>query len=145
MVRSETPAAAFSIRPLPTRSDCAASGRTRNQRHQTGQGAGNERVGLGEVQRLDEVGRQEREHDVVTDGEDDHERDSQATALLGRELGPIHRATPYSPPAENPCRPHDVIQAEGVGLFSGEQAVELGSDQWPKPCDDLPVAFDRAH
>jgi hypothetical protein len=38
-----------------------------------------------------------------------------------------------------------VIQAEGVGLFSDEQAVESGSDQWPKPRDDLPVAFDRAH
>jgi hypothetical protein len=43
------------------------------------------------------------------------------------------------------CRITYVIKAEGVGLFSGEQVFELGSDQWPKPCDDLPVIFDRTH
>jgi len=47
--------------------------------------------------------------------------------------------------AQAPCRITYVIQAEGVGLFSGDQVFELGSDQWPKPCDDLPVVFDRAH
>jgi hypothetical protein len=44
-----------------------------------------------------------------------------------------------------PCQITYVIQAEGVGLFSGDQVFELNSDQWPQPCDDLPVVFDRAH
>ena len=52
-------------------------------------------------------------------------------------------SNPEAAPA--PCRITYVIQAEGVGLFSGDQVFELGSDQWPKPCDDLPVVFDRAH
>ena len=42
------------------------------------------------------------------------------------------------------CQITYVIQAEGVGLFSGDQVFELGCDQWPRPCDDLPVVFDRA-
>jgi hypothetical protein len=46
--------------------------------------------------------------------------------------------------ARAPCHITYVIQAEGVGLFSGDQVFELDSDQWPKPCDDLPVVFDRA-
>ena len=44
-----------------------------------------------------------------------------------------------------PCHITYVVQAEGVGLFSGDQVFELDSEQWPKPCDDLPVVFDRAH
>jgi hypothetical protein len=42
-----------------------------------------------------------------------------------------------------PCHITYVIQAAGVGLFSGDQVFELGSDHWPNPCDDLPVVFDR--
>jgi hypothetical protein len=42
-----------------------------------------------------------------------------------------------------PCHITYVVQAEGVGLFSGEQVFELWSDRWPSPCDDLPVVFDR--
>jgi hypothetical protein len=42
-----------------------------------------------------------------------------------------------------PCHITYVIQAEGVGIFSGDQVFELQSDQWPHPCDDLPVVFDR--
>jgi hypothetical protein len=81
------------------------------------------------------------------------------------ELGPPYTADPDKPmrdPVEgwmhvvactagNPaatrafCHITYVIQAEGVGLFSGDQAFELDTDQWPKPCDDLPVVFDRAN
>ena len=38
-----------------------------------------------------------------------------------------------------------VVQAEGVGIFSGDKVFELDSDQWPNICDDLPVVFDRDH
>jgi hypothetical protein len=42
-----------------------------------------------------------------------------------------------------PCHIIYVIQAEGVGVFSGDQVFDLPSDQWPNLCDDLPVVFDR--
>jgi hypothetical protein len=48
-------------------------------------------------------------------------------------------------PDESRARCHIiyVIQAEGVGIFSGDQVFDLQSDQLPNLCDDLPVVFDR--
>jgi hypothetical protein len=42
-----------------------------------------------------------------------------------------------------PCHITYVVQAEGTGIFSGDQTFELSSSHWPHPCDDLPVVFDR--
>jgi hypothetical protein len=41
------------------------------------------------------------------------------------------------------CHITYVVQADGVRPFSGDHVFELGSNQWPNPCDDLPVVFDR--
>jgi hypothetical protein len=77
-----------------------------------------------------------------------------------REPGPAHTDDPISDPVEGwmhvvgctaitpdaapaPCHITYVIQAEGIRPFSGHQVFELDCDQWPKPCDDLPVVFDR--
>jgi hypothetical protein len=66
----------------------------------------------------------------------DHFRDT-----LGG-LGPEYSHSPRTR-IKGPCHITYVIQAAGVGLFSGDQVFELGSDHWPNPCDDLPVVFDR--
>jgi hypothetical protein len=44
-----------------------------------------------------------------------------------------------------PQRRREQKRAEGVRPFSGDHVFELGSNQWPNPCDDLPVVFDRVH